>query len=245
MKKIFSLILVLIFLTTLAGCEYFIPMPESELQSKLMSSRDTIRAANVGVFLESQARGLTDFRCNFESKGSGVVFDEDDNYYYVLTNLHVVDTKDCEDYDLSVYILNHIDEDDKVNAYIVATDDTYDLAVIRFLKHAYIINPVDIYARLNKPLAQGELVLSVGNPSGIDSVVTYGEFIHYTDIEQVDFSVIYHSAMIYSGNSGGALTDINGALLGINTWGSPSTNEGLAIPLVKIHEFLEAHDLLP
>lgn len=220
-------------------------MPQSEFQNKLMSSRDTIRAANVGVYLESSARGLTDFTCNFESRGSGIVFDEDSNYYYVLTNLHVVDTKECEDYSISVYILNHIDDNDKVNAYIVATDESYDLAVIRFLKHDYVINPVDIYSRLNRPLAQGELVLSVGNPSGIDSVVTYGEFINYTDIDQVEFSVIYHSAMIYSGNSGGALTDINGNLIGLNTWGSPATNEGLAVPLSIIHEFLEAQDLLP
>jgi S1-C subfamily serine protease len=245
MKKILSIILLFIASFTLAGCEYLIPMPESELQSKLMSSRDSIRMANVGVFLEVHASRITDTSCNFESKGSGIVYKEDNDYYYVLTNLHVIDSKDCETYDLSIYLLNHIDENDTVSAYKVVTDETYDLAVIRFLKDDLTVQIVDVTHRLDKPLLRGEMVLSVGNPSGIDSVVTYGEFMRYTDIDQVDFPVIYHSAIIYSGNSGGALTDIDGYLIGINTWGSPTTNQGLAIPLEKIHEFLESHDLLP
>ncbi|MFW5864907.1 MAG: S1C family serine protease [Candidatus Izemoplasmataceae bacterium] len=241
-----TLILLSLLSVSLLGCEYLIPMPESKLQSKLMSSRDIIRSSNVGVFLEVTPHYIYESSsCSFESKGSGIVYRVDDNYYYALTNFHVINSKECENADLSVYILDHEDEEDKVSAYVIATDEDLDLAVIRFLRHDFSITPVDIYARLNDPIIRGELVLSVGNPSGIDSVVTYGEFIRYTEIEQAEFPVIYHSAMIYSGNSGGALTDIDGALLGINTWGNPSSIEGLAIPLDKIHEFLTEEDLLP
>jgi S1-C subfamily serine protease len=54
--------------------------------------------------------------------------------------------------------------------------------------------------------------------------------------------VIYHSALIYSGNSGGALVDQNGLLVGMNTWSAfDSDVENYAIPLTIIHAFLEAN----
>ncbi|MCK7488389.1 MAG: serine protease [Bacillus subtilis] len=66
-----------------------------------------------------------------------------------------------------------------------------------------------------------------------------------TLIENVDFKVIYHTATIHEGSSGGALLDVDGNLLGINTWGSQNSDEdSFAVPVHIIYMFLVNHDLL-
>ena len=246
MKKLIMFVMLLFAVLTLSGCEYLFPhVTPNELQTKLMSSREVIRASNVGILVESTSNGLMNRHCNFTSKGSGVVYKEDAEYFYVLTNYHVIEDQGCPNVTYAIYLLNFTDEEDAIEAEIVAFDEDYDLAVLRFLKDDFDIRLIDIQARFNTTLRRGEMVLSVGNPSGVDAIVTYGEYLRMTNIDMVDFPVIYHSAMIYSGNSGGALTDIDGNLIGINTWGNPDNTEGLAIPLTKIHEFLDETELHP
>ncbi|MFH5882432.1 S1 family peptidase [Liberiplasma polymorphum] len=246
MKRLLVVLSLVMSIMVLSGCEYIIPpVSSSELQVKLMATREIIRESNVGIRVEVSAEGITNRNCSFTSKGSGAVYKEDSEYYYVLTNFHVVNTQECTNVEYAIYLLNFAGEEDTVDAELVIFDEDYDLAVIKFLKDDYIIPLIDIDTRLGTALKRGEMVLSVGNPSGLDAIVTYGEYLRMTNIDLVDFPVIYHTAMIYSGNSGGMLTDIEGALIGINTWGNPSNTEGLAVPLIKIHEFLTLYDLQP
>ncbi|MGN1061223.1 MAG: trypsin-like peptidase domain-containing protein, partial [Candidatus Coproplasma sp.] len=99
----------------------------------------------------------------------------------------------------------------------------------------------DYTARKDTNIVLGEFVLAVGNPSGVNNIVTYGETIGWAKIGNVSYNVLHHNALINPGNSGGALCDIDGNLLGLNTWGNQNTDDdNYCVPLSKINEFIDA-----
>jgi S1-C subfamily serine protease len=58
-------------------------------------------------------------------------------------------------------------------------------------------------------------------------------------ISNADFQIIYHTAAIHEGSSGGALVDVDGNLLGLNTWGLDTSDEySFAVPNYIIYMFL-------
>jgi S1-C subfamily serine protease len=58
-------------------------------------------------------------------------------------------------------------------------------------------------------------------------------------LDDVSFKVIYHDASIARGSSGGALVDIDGNLIGVNTWGLQNSDEfSFAIPNYIVYTFL-------
>ncbi len=237
MTKILRILLIVMTLTILASCGLIEPLFKDDLQSQLMDSRTTIRNSNVGVNVDlyQQVSGRFE-RVAGTSRGSGVVFYADATYYYAITNHHVIDDKDFARAEYSVVPSQ---QGNPIPAVIIAQDISKDLAIIRFTKNNIDIPLMDITSRLNIPLNSGEMVLAVGNPNAVNSIVTYGEVLNLVTISQVDFPVILHSALIFPGNSGGALTDIHGALIGINTWGSEDTDErNMAVPLDQIVAFL-------
>lgn len=238
--KIFSLIIILI----LTACH---PTEETHhvSQDVLMASRTLVRDSNVGVRVDlfTQVFGGFFERQAGNSQGSGVIFFVDDTYYYVLTNFHVVNPRD---FDRATYRLSPSFDSDPINAELYVFDEGKDLAVLRFEKTGLEVTVMNIKERLDQELEAGELLLAVGNPSAINSIVTYGEYIDHITIREVDFPVILHSALIFPGNSGGALTDIHGHLVGINTWRFHTGDDlNLAIPLSTIETFLIRHDLWP
>ena len=149
-----------------------------------------------------------------QSSGSGVVITNDG---YIVTNNHVVqDAKDIK------VILN----DKSYVATLVGTDPSTDLAVIKIegsnLKYTDFGN--------SDHLKLGEWVLAVGNPLNLQSTVTAG--IVSAKNRNIDLlasnynpdnnvfpveSFIQTDAAVNSGNSGGALVNARGELIGINT----------------------------
>lgn len=245
MKKLFlGLTVSLVFL--LSGC--FVLRDTEEVsdiyfQTQLMNTRTLIRNANVGVKVDlfTEFFGGRFERTAGNSQGSGVVYASDETYYYALTNFHVIDS---EGYDRAEFSVVPSYSEIPIEATVMAYDESYDLAVIRFEKSDLELDIIDIFNRLDAPLERGELVLAVGNPSSVNSIVTYGEYINDVTINDVEFEVILHSALIYPGNSGGALTDIEGHLVGINTWRSQEGDErNLSVPLSEIHAFLADNQL--
>lgn len=241
MKKTGFLIVMLLMTVTLSGC--FVMQDADEvsdvyLQTQLMSSRNHLRASNVGVEVDlfTELFGGRFERTAGNSQGSGVIYAEDDTYYYALTNFHVIDPGD---FDRAEYKVVPSYSEVEIPAEVMAFDETFDLAVIRFEKGELNLEIMDIYNRYNDDLEPYEMVLAVGNPSAVNSIVTYGEYIDMVDIADVEFEVILHSALIYPGNSGGALADLNGNLIGLNTWRSQGSDErNLSVPLSEIHTFL-------
>ena len=104
---------------------------------------------------------------------------------------------------------------------------------------------INIFNRLYYQFNPGEIVLAIGNPSSLENNVTFGEFKSMQNLEDVSFRVIYHDASISNGSSGGALVDIDGNLLGINTWGIEDSEDfSFAIPNYIIYLFLINNGIL-
>ena len=173
--------------------------------------------------------------------GSGVIVRRDGSKVYVLTNNHVVGEAE----EISV----KLSDQRQFTARLVGTDARKDLALVVFETK----DPVPIAALGNSDQLQvGDWVLAVGNPLGFSSTITSGivsalgrhsmpgsNAASFTDYIQTD-------AAINQGNSGGALVNIHGEVVGINTWiASPSGGNvglGFAIPINDARKDIE--DLL-
>lgn len=143
----------------------------------------------------------------FEAYGSGVVLTPDG---YIVTNNHVVDGAD----QVEITFNNHV----KKEATIIATDPTTDLALIKV--EASDLEFLTFGDSDNVRI--GEWVLAVGNPFNLSSTVTAG----IVSAKARDLSIlgegtsvesfIQTDAAVNPGNSGGALVNLNGELVGIN-----------------------------
>ncbi|MDR1932092.1 MAG: Do family serine endopeptidase [Spirochaetales bacterium] len=162
--------------------------------------------------------------------GSGVILKRDGSVYYVLTNNHVVGKAD----EINIHLL----DGRQFKTTLVGKDDRKDLAVISFESAEDI--PVAILGDSNS-LHVGDWVLAVGSPFGLESTVTAGIVSalgrrggpegNISDFIQTD-------ASINQGNSGGALVNLAGDLVGINTWITSPTGGsiglGFAIPINNV-----------
>ena len=162
--------------------------------------------------------------------GSGVIISEDG---YIVTNNHVVDGAD----ELTVTLNENSKE---YSARIIGADKTTDLALIKIdaknLPAIAIANSDDVKV--------GEWVLAVGNPLGLNNTVTAG--IVSAKARQMGegvTSMIQTDAAINQGNSGGALVNTNGALIGINAMlASPTGSNigyGFAIPTAIMNKVVD------
>ena len=136
--------------------------------------------------------------------GSGVIISTDG---YIVTNNHVVDGAD--------ELLVTLNDNKEYSARIIGADATTDLALIKIdgknLPAIQIANSDDVKV--------GEWVLAVGNPLGLNNTVTAGIVSAKARSMQEPgkvTSMIQTDAAINQGNSGGALVNTSGALIGIN-----------------------------
>jgi serine peptidase DegS len=139
------------------------------------------------------------------SLGSGVIVDEDG---HIVTNHHVIANADSIRVQLS---------DGRVaEAHIVGSDPDTDIAV---LKVNLTPLPVAAFGHSDQ-LKVGDVVLAIGNPIGLSQTVTHG-IVSFTGRQQLGIApledFIQTDAPINFGNSGGALVDTSGELVGINT----------------------------
>jgi S1-C subfamily serine protease len=215
----------------------------------LFHTKDLIRASNIQITVTLYETtyifpGRTGTEIVGTSNGSGVIFKQDNDNYFALTNFHVIDNKD---HDSSIEILAFGDTVSSVGE-VVCFDEELDLAVVSFPKNSRTgIHLIDYTTRLYKKFNPGELVMAVGNPLGVENNVTFGEYVRLVLLQNEDiysdFNVIEHTASINFGSSGGALVDVDGALLGINTWGTENNiDQSLAIPVAIVYMFLVNYD---
>lgn len=173
--------------------------------------------------------------------GSGIIISEDG---YILTNNHVVDTSSSNSsysyYDISdatsvkVKLNSSTYGDDATyDAKIVGKDSQTDLAVLK-------IDKTDLTAAEFGDSDQaivGEFVMAVGSPLGLDTTVTQGIISavnREVESDGTKYTCIQTDAAINSGNSGGALVNSEGKVIGINTLklsGSGVEGIGFAIPI--------------
>ena len=163
--------------------------------------------------------------------GSGVIISADG---YIVTNNHVVDGAD----ELTVSLNEGSKE---YSARVIGADKTTDLALIKIdgknLPAIQIANSDDVKV--------GEWVLAVGNPLGLNNTVTAGiisakaRTLGANGVE----SFIQTDAAINQGNSGGALVNTRGELVGINAMlASPTGSNigyGFAIPTAIMNKVVD------
>ena len=139
------------------------------------------------------------------SLGSGVIVDGSG---HIVTNHHVIANADS--------IRVQLADGRVADAKIVGRDPDTDLAV---LKIDLTPLPVAAFGRSDQ-LQVGDVVLAIGNPVGLSQTVTHG-IVSATSRQQLGIApledFIQTDAPINFGNSGGALVDASGALVGINT----------------------------
>jgi len=163
---------------------------------------------------------------------------KDGNTVYVLTNNHVAGGADR--IGLRLY------DGREYDAELVGSDANKDLALIKFQTDEVV--PVAVLGN-SDDVQVGDLVMAVGNPLGFESTVTSGMVSAVgreaprqngmpllTDYIQTD-------AAINQGNSGGALVNIHGEVIGINTWIASQTGGsiglGFAIPVNNARRAIE------
>ena len=146
-----------------------------------------------------------------QGSGSGVIISADG---YIATNNHVVE--DAEDLQV---VLN---DQRTYDAEIIGVDPTTDIALIKINESNL---PVVKFADSDK-VRVGEWVVAVGNPFSLTSTVTAGivsakgrsiDIVRRSGGELAIESFIQTDAVVNPGNSGGALVNTNGDLVGINT----------------------------
>lgn len=158
-------------------------------------------------------------------QGSGFFISESG---HIVTNNHVIDN--------AVEIEVITDDGESLEAELVGTDAETDLAVLK-VKESGTYPYVDFGS--SKALRRGDWVVAVGSPLGFSGTATAGivsavgepgdlrRSQSYTDYLQID-------AAINRGNSGGPTFDMNGRVVGVNTWIASTTGGsiglGFAIP---------------
>jgi S1-C subfamily serine protease len=175
--------------------------PRDGFSNTVIKVVDTVGPAVIGVRRTSRARDL------YDGAGSGVIISPDG---YALTNNHVVRG--------AGRIEGVLHDGSVVTAEIVGTDPDTDLALMRLngSKHSA--------AELGDSdhLKVGELAIAIGNPLGLQATVTVGVIsaLRRTmrgEAGRLIEDVVQTDAALNPGNSGGALVDAEGSVVGINT----------------------------
>ena len=170
-----------------------------------------VHVKNTSIVKENDSWALQFFYGDDSRKrvatGSGVIISPDG---YIITNHHVIDN--------SSEVIVTTNDNKEYEAVIVGSDEVTDVAVLK-------INSNEKFEYLffgdSENSEIGQWVLAVGNPYNLNSTVTAGiissKSRDLNEYDQINQSFIQTDAAVNIGNSGGALVNINGELIGINT----------------------------
>lgn len=171
------------------------------------------------------------------ASGSGIIISEDG---YIVTNNHVVDTSSSSS-SYSYYSISDAtsvkvklyNSDELYDAKIIGKDSQTDLAILKIEKTGLTAAE---FADSDE-VTVGEFAMAVGSPLGLDTTVTTGivsAVNREVESDGTTYVCIQTDAAINSGNSGGALVNSDGKVIGINTLklsGTGVEGIGFAIPI--------------
>ncbi|GAB4139155.1 MAG: trypsin-like peptidase domain-containing protein [Planctomycetota bacterium] len=202
------------------------------------------RTANAVVSIYIQAQGRTGTFT--EGQGSGVILDERG---LVITNWHVVAPVLLPAiFGPGHSVLVRLRDGRAFPAKVLTSSDRHDLALLQLdLPSDQTVQPVEIGRSAD--LMIGETTIAIGNPQGHANTVTQGVLsatdrsirVQGPDGRQREYSgLLQTDAAINHGNSGGALLDITGRLIGINNaMAVGAENIGFAIPVDTVRAVFE------
>lgn len=211
------------------------PVSITDYSDTAVAVAEKVLPSIVGIEIEYEVNSFFG-RSTATATGSGIIISENGN---ILTNNHVVDssTSNTSNYyqvseakSIKVKLYN---DETEYEAKIVGMDSQTDLAVIKIDKTGLI--PAEIGD--SSTVKVGEFAMAVGNPQGLATSVTCG-IISAVNREVVadgrKYTAIQTDAAINSGNSGGALVNSKGQVIGVNTLklaGTGIEGIGFAIPI--------------
>ena len=179
---------------------------------------------------------------NVEGQGSGVIVDRSG---LVITNWHVVAQVVAAPTARMLEV--RLRDDRRFDATVLSSSPDHDLALLQLALGDDEVKPVT--AGRSESLMVGETVVAIGNPQGQANTVTVGV------LSAIDRSIavrtpdgmvrnyqglVQTDAAINRGNSGGALLDITGKLIGINNaMASNAENIGFAIPVDTVKQVFQ------
>src|SRR6185312_3268243 len=175
-----------------------------------------------------------------QSMGSGVIIDPDG---YIITNAHVL--RGAHRVQVSIQAAAFDDTPNGslvagrsriMEARIIGSDPEIDLALLKIEARGLPALPLGDYNKLR----QGEVVFAFGSPEGLQDSVTMGVVSAAARQRDTDSPMVYiqTDAPINPGNSGGPLVNVDGELVGINTFiltaGGGNEGLGFAIPSATV-----------
>ncbi len=225
-KKVLSVIALSLglSLTTLSNAYAafpFLPTDNNQQQPSLAPMLETVLPSVVSIKVEGTAKmqnnmpeefrrffGYPDSQSRaFSGLGSGVIIDAEKGY--IVTNNHVIDNADK-----ITVVLN---DGHEYQAKLIGKDPQSDIALLKVddAKKLIAIKLAD-----SDKARVGDYAVAIGNPFGIGQTVTSGiiSALARSGLSMNGFeNFIQTDASINQGNSGGALVNLNGELVGINT----------------------------
>jgi len=233
--KIASALVVPAVAVGLAACGGSSPASTSSAAATTAASTPLVASSSVAAYqlipdlVEKVAPSIVSVITD-TGQGSGVVYDAAKGI--VVTNNHVVQGAS----QVELVLANG----DRAPAQVRATDPATDLAVLQ--TDAKGLTAVPFAEQLPRV---GELAIAVGNPLGFENTVTAGivSALHRSLDETTYVDLIQTDAPISPGNSGGALINEQGQVIGINSAGIPATENanslGFAIPSPTVLRVVE------
>lgn len=198
----------------------------------------------VSITCQIESQGMNFFGQTYsqveEGAGSGIIIGEDDTYYYISTNHHVI---------AGAKTINVTFSDDQdVEGTVKGWDSTGDLAVVtvkkKDIKEATLKEIKVAKLGDSQSVRVGDTVVAIGNALGLGQSCTVGvvsALDREVTIDNVSMSLIQTDAAINAGNSGGALLNLKGEVVGINSAKLvEDTVEGMcfAIPITNAQTIL-------
>ncbi len=207
MKKIKSLCLIILFsLFYLTGCSFVSTNEPTKVEKEIVEIQNDI--TEVYKKISTGCVGIYASNDKNASVGSGVVYKEENNLYYVVTNNHVVEDM------TSIRIYRGGSK--YLRANLIGTDAKNDIAVLTFSLDIFGGSDVyvqDIFNYDEEIISVGQTVLAIGCPLGLENFNTLTTGV----VSRITKTQIQTNAEINPGNSGGGLFNASGRLIGINT----------------------------
>ena len=207
-----------------------------------ITSKTVINSGSYGPYFFGENRSYTT-----EGAGSGVIVFEDSNDIYILTNYHVVQNST----ELSVKFI----DDKSYDAIIKGVSERKDIAIVSVSKKSIDTNTlkqikIATIGNSNE-LKVGNGIIAIGNALGYGQSVTTGvvsALNREVSTDEYTQDMIQIDAAINGGNSGGALLNSKGEVVGINSvkyssngFSSSASVEGMgfAIPISDVEDLIE------
>lgn len=217
LKSLITLFLSIILLQTIFAAHAVNQQSIAPMLKKVMPAVVNISAAGKlnllkDPFIKNQLKNLNDKAVKklsnlvFQKIGSGVIINAKKGI--IVTNAHVIDQAQT--------IVVNLSDGRRYAAKVLGTDDKADIAVLKIqAPHLTALKFAN-----STQLKVGDFVVAIGNPFGLKQTVTSGivSGLHRSNLSLDSYeNYIQTDAPINEGNSGGALVDNQGQLVGINT----------------------------